>query len=82
MVMTPVKVGEHVLVDGGVADPVPAEVVLDMGADLTVAVNVVPPDEARCRNGALLLVPQDQRVQPADLPRSTPRTCRTCSTSS
>jgi NTE family protein len=42
MVMTPVRVGEHVLVDGGVADPVPAEVTLDMGADLTVAVNVVP----------------------------------------
>jgi NTE family protein len=31
-----------VLVDGAVADPVPAEVVLNMGADLTVAVNVVP----------------------------------------
>jgi NTE family protein len=42
MVMTPIKVGERVLVDGGVADPVPAEVTLDMGADLTVAVNVVP----------------------------------------
>lgn len=42
MVMAPVRVGEHVLVDGGVADPVPAEVVLDMGADLTIAVNVVP----------------------------------------
>ncbi|MEI6668040.1 MAG: patatin-like phospholipase family protein [Acidobacteriota bacterium] len=42
MVMAPVKVGEHVLVDGGVADPVPAEVVLDMGADMTIAVNVVP----------------------------------------
>jgi len=42
MVVTPIKVGERVLVDGGVADPVPAEVTLDMGADLTVAVNVVP----------------------------------------
>jgi NTE family protein len=42
MVVTPIKVGEHVLVDGGVADPVPAEVTVDMGADLTVAVNVVP----------------------------------------
>ena len=42
MVMAPIKVGEHVLVDGGVADPVPAEVAVDMGADLTVAVNVVP----------------------------------------
>lgn len=42
MVMTPVRVGERVLVDGGVADPVPAEVTREMGADLTVAVNVVP----------------------------------------
>ena len=42
MVMTPVRVGERVLVDGGVADPVPAEVTFDMGADLTIAVNVVP----------------------------------------
>jgi NTE family protein len=43
MVMAPVRMGEHVLVDGGVADPVPAEVAVQMGADLTVAVNVVPP---------------------------------------
>jgi NTE family protein len=42
MVMTPVRVGERVLVDGGVADPVPAEVTREMGADLTIAVNVVP----------------------------------------
>ena len=42
MVMAPVRCGEHVLVDGGVADPVPAEIVNEMGADLTVAVNVVP----------------------------------------
>ncbi|MEQ1728707.1 MAG: patatin-like phospholipase family protein [Vicinamibacterales bacterium] len=43
MVMAPVKYGERVLVDGGVADPVPAQVVIGMGADITVAVNVVPP---------------------------------------
>jgi NTE family protein len=42
MLMTPIKIGERVLVDGGVADPVPAEVTRDMGADLIVAVNVVP----------------------------------------
>jgi NTE family protein len=42
MVMTPVRIGDRVLVDGGVADPVPAEVTRDMGADLTIAVNVVP----------------------------------------
>ncbi|OFW18792.1 MAG: hypothetical protein A3H97_04450 [Acidobacteria bacterium RIFCSPLOWO2_02_FULL_65_29] len=43
MVLSPLKVGERVLVDGGVADPVPAEITSEMGADLTVAVNVVPP---------------------------------------
>jgi NTE family protein len=43
MVMAPVRVGERVLVDGGVADPVPAEITAEMGADLTIAVNVVPP---------------------------------------
>jgi NTE family protein len=43
MVFSPVKIGETVLVDGGVSDPVPAEVVNSMGADLCIAVNVVPP---------------------------------------
>ena len=42
MVMAPIRYGEHVLVDGGVADPVPAEIASEMGADLTIAVNVVP----------------------------------------
>ena len=42
MVMAPIRVGERVLVDGGVADPVPAEVVVEMGADMTIAINVVP----------------------------------------
>jgi NTE family protein len=43
MVFAPVKLGDRVLVDGGVSDPVPAEVVNSMGADLCIAVNVVPP---------------------------------------
>ncbi len=43
MVMAPVKRDGCVLVDGSVADPVPAEVVREMGADLCIAVNVVPP---------------------------------------
>src|SRR5262249_51947127 len=42
MVFAPIKIGEDVLVDGGVTDPVPAEVVNAMGADLCIAVNVVP----------------------------------------
>lgn len=43
MVFAPLKVGDRALVDGGVSDPVPAEVVRSMGADLCIAVNVVPP---------------------------------------
>jgi NTE family protein len=43
MVFSPVKIDQRVLVDGGVSDPVPAEIVNMMGADLCVAVNVVPP---------------------------------------
>jgi NTE family protein len=43
MVFAPLKLGERILVDGGVADPVPAEVVQSMGADFVIAVNVVPP---------------------------------------
>ncbi|MBI2820696.1 MAG: cyclic nucleotide-binding domain-containing protein [Acidobacteria bacterium] len=43
MVFAPLRWNERALVDGGVADPVPAEVVQQMGADLCIAVNVVPP---------------------------------------
>jgi NTE family protein len=43
MVFSPVRIDGRVLVDGGVSDPVPAEIVNTMGADLCVAVNVVPP---------------------------------------
>ncbi len=43
LLLAPVRRGERILVDGGVTDPVPAEVVREMGADLCIAVNVVPP---------------------------------------
>ena len=43
VVISPIKIDGRVLVDGGVSDPVPAEVVRDMGADICIAVNVVPP---------------------------------------
>ncbi|MGE0454537.1 MAG: cyclic nucleotide-binding domain-containing protein [Vicinamibacteria bacterium] len=42
MVLSPEALDGRVLVDGGVADPVPAETVRHMGADLCVAVPVVP----------------------------------------
>jgi len=43
MLWSPVRRGDQVLVDGAVIDPVPAEVVHEMGADVCLAVNVVPP---------------------------------------
>jgi CRP-like cAMP-binding protein/predicted acylesterase/phospholipase RssA len=43
MVLSPEALDGRVLVDGGVADPVPAETVRHMGADLCIAVPVVPP---------------------------------------
>lgn len=42
MLWAPVSRDGRVLVDGGVCDPVPADVVRDMGADLCIAVNAVP----------------------------------------
>jgi len=43
MVLAPEPLDGRALVDGGVADPVPAETVRHMGADLCIAVPVVPP---------------------------------------
>jgi len=42
MLWAPVRLDGRVLVDGGVVDPVPAEAVRQMGADVCIAVNVVP----------------------------------------
>jgi NTE family protein len=43
LIWVPVRRGERILVDGALVDPVPAEVVRQMGADLCIAVNAVPP---------------------------------------
>lgn len=42
LVISPVSYQGRTLVDGAVVDPVPAEVVREMGADVCLAVNVVP----------------------------------------
>lgn len=36
----PVKIGGHVFVDGGLSDPVPVNVLKDLGADVTIAINL------------------------------------------
>jgi NTE family protein len=50
LVISPEQLDGRVLVDGGVADPVPAETVRQMGADLCVAVPVVPPLKSGVEN--------------------------------
>ena len=42
MLWSPVEREGRVLVDGGVLDPVPVELVCSMGADICIAVNAVP----------------------------------------
>ena len=64
MVFAPVKMGERVLVDGGVSDPVPAEVVNSMGADLCIAVNVVPPLKLGVENAVSKAVRLVNRFNP------------------
>lgn len=41
-IFTPAKFGNALLLDGGVSDPLPIDVVESMGADLTVAVSLQP----------------------------------------
>jgi len=41
LAFTPVEMGEKLLVDGGLVDPMPVEVVKQMGADVVIAINTV-----------------------------------------
>jgi NTE family protein len=48
--LAPHRIGDRLLVDGGMCDPVPAETVRSMGADLVIAVNVLPALDPAARN--------------------------------
>lgn len=49
-VCAPVRIGEELLFDGGVVDPLPVDVAREMGVDCVIAVNVIPtPSYMRCR---------------------------------
>ena len=41
VIFEPVKIGENLLIDGGIANPVPADIVRKMGADVVIAVDVL-----------------------------------------
>jgi NTE family protein len=50
-VYPPQRVGPHLLVDGGVLNPIPTNVVADFGADVVIAVKVTRPAAASSRTG-------------------------------
>lgn len=53
-IMCPVKSGERLLADGGVAHSVPAALVRGMGADIVIAVNVsIPPYKKRASRSVI-----------------------------
>ncbi len=48
-ICVPVRIGHETYVDGGVVDPLPVDVLREMGARRIIAVNVIPtPDRIRC----------------------------------
>jgi NTE family protein len=63
-IFTPTRLGERVLVDGGMADPVPAETARAMGADIVVAVNVIPSLDPSVRSPLDMLLGGLGRLNP------------------
>ncbi|OQA92832.1 MAG: NTE family protein RssA [Elusimicrobia bacterium ADurb.Bin231] len=59
VVFTPYAQGERVLVDGGLSNPLPTSTVRNMGAEIVIAVNVVPsPEYKRIENKKKQVVKQ------------------------
>jgi NTE family protein len=78
LAFSPVEMGERLLVDGGLVDPVPVEVVRQMGADVVIAVNAVSPllpagkiknpiDIANQVTSIMSLQKKDEELKRADL---------------
>jgi NTE family protein len=78
LAFNPVEMGERLLVDGGLVDPVPVEVVKQMGADLVIAVNTVssllpagkiknPLDIANQATSIMTLQKKEEELKKADL---------------
>src|SRR5262245_20779624 len=66
-IFSPFRIGEHVLIDGGMCDPVPTETVRSMGADLVIGVNVVPPVFPRPQSPLEVALRALERVNPLAL---------------
>jgi NTE family protein len=63
-IFSPFRLGDHLLIDGGMSDPVPAATVRSMGADLVIGVNVVPSVFPRPQNPLEVALQALARVNP------------------
>ena len=63
-ILSPHRIGDRIYIDGGMVDPVPAETTRRMGADLVIAVNVVPPLDPEVRNPLDRLLAAAGRLNP------------------
>ncbi len=54
----PVKINEHLYVDGGLVSPVPVRYVREMGADLVIAVNISSQPDAQAASSSLEVLMQ------------------------
>ena len=52
VILTPTKLGDRYLVDGGLVDPVPVRILKEMGADFIIAVNVIPAEQQKPSKGS------------------------------
>jgi NTE family protein len=66
-IFSPFRLGDHVLIDGGMSDPVPASTVRHMGADLVIGVNVVPSVFPRPQNPLEVALRALERINPLTL---------------
>lgn len=48
-ILKPVKIGKQELIDGGLANPVPVNIVRSMGADVVIAVNLEGPNKEKLK---------------------------------
>ena len=82
MVFSPIKIDGRVLVDGGVSDPVPAEIVNTDGRRSLYRGQCRAAAQERRGKCGVPRLPHDELVQPSHLARGELRAFPTCSTSS
>jgi len=59
-IFSPVHIDDHILVDGGLANPLPVSVTRDMGADIVIAVDIMGDYEGRAAAAGLGNTPQEE----------------------